>query len=252
MRRGAEAPDDLPASWGPISAEDAAGRARTFALQAALVWSVESLSGYVSSLMRSAPALLAEQLKRELTEAGSREKKLTLLRSRLGLQESSSSALVRAALVWRNKITHVFATNRVDPAATRFLMEHRDEIRESFQGLQAEQMLDRIRASQAPRLKEVSAVNRAMAAVTKEIDAAVCAQVDIESYFSSIIVDHLEPEQTRSLRAHGLWGGTTAQNRRSLLNLAAQYGLQTDADMGISSDLPALTSRGAMARLGLV
>lgn len=249
VKGGAEAPDDLPASWNPISRADAAGRARAFALQAALVWAAESLIGYMTSLTRSQPPVLQDNLTQAVRAERSRESKLVLLRSGLGLCETTASALTRSALVWRNKLTHVNATNVVDPSVRQFLLSSHQEIAGEYQGLDAGEYLARIQRGQAPRLKEAAAVNRAMAAVTRELDEVACRQVDVESYFLQILVEYLTPLDTRHIRAHGLWGGTSLQNRRSLLNVASQYGLRVDAEHGFRTELPDLSPRLALAYL---
>lgn len=249
VKDGAKAPDDLPASWNPLSRADAAGRARAFALQAALVWGAESLIGYLSSLTRSRPPVLPDEFVTAVNAESNREAKLVRLREVLCLPQSTASALTRSALVWRNKLTHVHATNTVDSSVRQFLLDNRQQIAGNYQGLDPEKYLERIQLGKSPRLKEAAAVNRAMAAVTREIDEEVCRRIDVESYFLGILTEYLSPPDTRSLRAHGLWGGTSIQNRRSLLNVASQNGLRTDMEDGFDTELPELSPRHALTYL---
>lgn len=158
--------------------------------------------------------------------------------------------MTRASLVWRNRLTHINATNKVDPGVRQLLEEHSEEAAANFQGLDSAAMLLRIESNMSPRMKESAAMNRAMAATAREIDELVCRKVAVGPYFDALVRQHLNPPATRASRAAGLWGGTVQQNYRSLLNLAAQHGLRTDVDEAVESYLPCLTPTTALKQLG--
>ena len=252
VRRGAEPPQNLPASWDPKSREDAAGRARTFAIQAATVWTAESVIGYVTSITRASPQLLDASLKETIDGVTSRDRKLIALSGGIAYADTACLALVRAGLVWRNRLTHVHATNRVNADVEKQLHMFQSLIAQDYQGLHPKEMVERIHGDQPPRLKESAALNRAASALVRSLDELICSHVNPADYLDALLRDHLAPPVTRARRAEGLWGGTQTQNRRSILNLAAQKGLRTNADTAFASDLPSLTPKTALARFGQV
>lgn len=251
VRRGYEAPSGLPASWNPKSREDAAGRARTFALQAATVWNAESVIGYVSSITKSRPALVSEILVNEVNGIRAREDKLVALCAGVEHPRTTSLSLVRAAMVWRNKLTHVHASNRLAQDVVASLHSCQDSIAEEYQGLKVTELIERIHDGAPPRLKEATALMRASSALTRSLDERICAQIEVGRYLDEVLRLYLAPRELRVARATGLWGGTPTQNRRAILNVAAQAGVRTDAPDSIDSDLPSLTPKVAVARLNV-
>lgn len=251
VRSGFRAPEGLPAAWNPKSREDAAGRARTFALQAATVWNAESVIGYVSSITNARPALLTEDLSAKVRDTRAREDKLVALCSGVDHPATTALALVRAALVWRNRLTHVHSANRVAQEVVASLRASEGSIAEDYQGLAVTEMLQRIQDGAPPRLKEATALIRASGVLTRSLDQHICSRTNITSYLNEVLRQHLEPPEHRKARAIGIWAGTPIQNTRSILNVAAQAGMRTDASDPIDSELPLLTPRGAVAHLGL-
>ena len=251
MRRGFPAPEGLSAAWNPRSREDAAGRARTFALQAATVWNAESVIGYVSSITKARPAILSEELTKTVNDTTSREDKLVALCVGVRHAPNPALALVRAAMVWRNRLTHVHSTNRLSEDVIECLRSSQDSIADDYQGLVVAEMIKRIGGGASPRLKEATAMIRAASALTRSLDERICAQLDISDYLDDVLRHYLKDQENRSTRANGLWGGTARQNRRSILNVAAQAGLRTDAPDPFESELPFLTPKAAVARLNL-
>lgn len=251
VRRGHNAPEGLPASWNPRSREDAASRARTFALQAATVWNAESVIGYVSSITKSRPALVSETLTAEVNGTRSREDKLVALCAGVGHPLTAETALVRAAMVWRNKLTHVHAQNRLAQDVVASLRTAGESIANGYQGLNVAELIDRIQDGAPPRLKEATALIRASAALTRSLDERICEQIEVSTYLEEVLRQYLAPHERRVARATGIWGGSPKQNRRSIINVAAQAGMRTDAAESIDSDLATLTPKAAVARVGL-
>lgn len=251
VRRGHEAPDDLPASWNPKSREDAAGRARTFALQAATVWNAESVIGYVSSITKSRPALVSEALTNDVNVIRAREEKLVALSAGVNHPLTADLSLVRAAMVWRNRLTHVHSQNRLAQDVVASLRSSADSISDDYQGLKVAELIERIQKGAPPRLKEATALIRAAGALTRSLDERICAHIEVSKYLDEVLRLYLAPSEHRVVRATGVWGGTPTQNRRAILNVAAQAGMRTDAAKPIDSDLPTLTPKVAVARLGL-
>jgi hypothetical protein len=251
VRRGCPAPPGLPATWNPQSREDAAGRARTFALQAATVWNAESVIGYVSSVTRSQPALISEPLVDRVNEIRAREGKLVALCDGVSHPRTNSLALVRAAIVWRNRLTHVHASNRLEQDVVASLRSAHDAIADEYQGLNVTELMERVHGGAPPRLKEAAALIRASSALTRSLDERICTQIDIVRYLQEVLYQYLEPAELRVPRATGLWGGSPKQNRRAILNVAAQRGMRTDSSDPIESELPAMTPKAAVAHLGL-
>jgi hypothetical protein len=208
--------------------------------------------GYVTSITKASPQLFGDSLKETINGVRNREKKLMELSRGIGYADTPCLALVRAGLVWRNRLTHLHANNRVNADVVGQLDNFQSLIAQDYQGLHPIEMVERIHRDQPPRLKESTALNRAASTLVRSLDEIICSRVDPADYLDAILGDYLVRPVTRARRAEGLWGGTQTQNRRSILNVAAQAGLRTDADSPFASDLPSLTPKTALARFGLV
>ncbi|MEO9247167.1 hypothetical protein ABDK96_05700 [Citricoccus nitrophenolicus] len=249
MSDGVEAKSELPATWNPVSRKDAAMRARTFANQASLLWTIESVVGYVTDLRREKPSVLPDVLISKIKSTKDKEEKLEVLSNHLGLGGETSLLLVRAAYVWRNRVTHIGANNRLDPVVERELKARSAEIEQDYQGLIITEMLTRIETNEPPRLKESAAISRAAGYLIRDIDAKAVESVDLTCYISDKLRNYLsEPPTTdQSLkRAVGLWGGTASANCRSISNYLLQQGLSVSEGAGVESDLFELTPKEAV------
>ena len=249
VEAGAKAPSTLPARWDPQSPVDAARRARTFANQATLLWTVESLVGYVSDLRRAKPPVIAGALSEQIGSIKDKQEKLVHLAAEMGITDSYELNLVRAAYVWRNRVTHIGARNELNGKVAAALERDAVEIRALYQGLDVFQVIKRIDGNEPPRLKEATAIVRAAGNLVRELDERIVRQLDQEMYLSGLLAEHvLSPEtrQARMQRAVGLWGGTPKANARSITTLALQYGLSPSDDMCAGPELSRLNPTQAL------
>lgn len=192
--------------------------------------------GYVTSITKASPQLIGDSLKDTINGVRSREEKLVALSRGIGYADTPCLALVRAGLVWRNRLTHVHATNRVNADVEKQLDKFQARIAQDYQGLHPKEMVERIHGDQPPRLKESAALNRAASALVRSLDELICSQANPADYLDALLRDHLAPPVTRARRAEGLWGGTQTQNRRSILNVAAQKGLRVGSAVSDAED----------------
>src|SRR5687768_14649114 len=114
----------------------------------------ESVIGYVTSITNASPQLIGDSLKEKINGVTSREEKLMALSRGIGYADTPCLALVRAGLVWRNRLTHVHPTNRVKADVVRQLDNFQSLIAQDYQGLHPIEMVERIHGDQPPRLKE--------------------------------------------------------------------------------------------------
>jgi len=252
VENGAERPVSLPATWNPQSRVDAARRARSFANQAALVWTMESVIGYVNDLMRERPGVLGDDLRDSLRTITDKESRLGALARAMGIADSVDLDLVRAGYVWRNRLTHLRARNALKPDVISGLEMHAEHISEHFQGLRTSDMILRIQGNNPPRLKEVSSVVRAAAQLVREIDGRVISTVNLGDYVGELLKEHLsEPETADGAmrRAVGLWGGTAHANARSIAAFACQHGLAPSQSPTFDSSLDQMIPTEALALL---
>lgn len=249
VKAGVEARTELPATWNPVSKHDAAMRARTFANQAALLWTVESVVGYVTDLKREKPGILTETIIDRINGLKDKEDKLVALADEFGLAECTALLLVRAAYVWRNRVTHIGAHNKLASDVIRDLLDRKVEIEETYQGLRVSEMIGRIESSEPPRLKESTAISRAAGYLVRDIDAKAVGNVDLTNHIRSMLHSYLQeasgPEQ-KMQRAVGLWGGTPDANRRSITTFLLQSGLSEGDGDRVRSDLANLSPKGAI------
>lgn len=251
VKAGARAEDALPARWDPKSKSDASSRARTFANQAALLWIVESLMGYVKELTRLKVARLPTALAEKIDTTRSKEEKLLVLSSAYGASDSSNLALLRAGYVWRNRLTHVGSTNLLDRNVRARLLDRSEALSADFQGLDVSEMIARIEASEAPRLKEATAMARAANRLVQELDDAIIDELDDEAYLRVVLkIWLLEASGSdRMRRARGVWGSTPEKARRSLHTLARERSMTEREEVVFQSGLASLTPKAALEEL---
>lgn len=250
VRNGAKATDSLPATWNPRNSEDAADRARVFALNAALLWNAESVISYVQDLTRSRPETISRPLTDDIRNVKDKEEKLVLLYRRLRVSEPDALALVRAGYVWRNRVTHYAAENRIDADVCSHLSANAERIDGEYQGLDVGQLVDRIHAGESPRLKETTAIIRAASRLVRRIDENVVTECGTLNYLRAGLAMHLSSDGTPARKAAGLWGGTESQNRRSLENFGVQMSLSRDVGALLDDEgLAALTPTEAVREL---
>lgn len=245
VEAGAAAPASLPATWNPVSRSDAAQRARTFALQSSLVWTIESVIGYVSDVSRAQPPVISEHLINAIRNEKDKEQKLLKLAQGTSAQTDSALAVVRAGYVWRNRVTHYGAHNLLDSIVKAHLLKNHNFIDSHFSGLNVTEMCKRIEENFPPRLKETAAVIRASAEVVRSIDEAIVEIRGTLPYLKDVLRAHLRPGDgiNQGQRAAGLWGGTEAKNRHSLEVFAVRNGLSASSitstdDEGMAAWLP--------------
>ena len=249
VKDGFNARSELPATWNPISKHDAAMRARTFANQAALLWTIESVVGYVTDLKREKPSILTGNMIERINGTIDKEEKLVALAKEFDLAECTALLLVRAAYVWRNRVTHIGAHNKLASTVARDLRGRSVEIEETYQGLCVSEMISRIESSEPPRLKESTAISRAAGYLIRDIDARAVGNVDLTNYITSMLHDYLSEAsgtEQKMRRAVGLWGGTTEANRRSITSFLLQRGLSEGDGDRVRSDLASLSPKAAI------
>ncbi len=232
VRAGAKPTSSLPASWNPVSQEDAAARARVFALSTALVWTVESVVSYVKDLTRAIPETLDTSLIAKIRNEKDKETKLVLLVKHLSIQEADALTLLRAGYVWRNRLTHYDSTNQVSADVKTQLEGSPQSMKDGYQGLDTAQLLERIEQGETPRLKETAAIIRAASTLVRSIDQRVTETKGTLDYLRAGLAQYLQHAKpgTPRKKAAGLWGGTEAQNRRSLENFGTQMSLSRVID----------------------
>lgn len=252
VREGAKPNSSLPATWNPVDQEDAAARARVFALNATLVWTIESVVSYVKDLTRATPATLDTNLITKIRNEQDKETKLTTLARCLSVEESDALALVRTGYVWRNRLTHYDATNQINADVKAQLRISSDRLKDDYQGLDSAQLIERLEQGKTPRLKETSSIIRAAAALVRSIDERVTETQGTLDYLRAGLSQHLQNPESGSpgQKAASLWGGTETQNRRSLENFGARISLSRIEDACKDDEgLASLTPREALRML---
>lgn len=248
VRSGAEASPTLPARWNPQSKTDAADRARTFANQAGLVWTIEALNAYVMDLRKSKPPILPAEVSSDISSERDKEKKLLLLSGSLGII-SRELDMVRAGMVWRNRLVHANAHNSLDRVVKAQLKNRSDDIKADYQGLDIEQAISRVETNAAPRLKETTAIMRAANELVRDLDAAAVKSIDNETHLENLLRARIleAPNDDERMRiAVSLWGGTEQGNARSITNAASQWGMTRTTETNFESDLASKTPKAAL------
>jgi hypothetical protein len=163
--------EDFSTRWNPRNVEQSARRSREFACKALTAWLTDSVATYIRNLLADPIIIPDSDLVMGVRAAGPLDEKVQILTSAFDEDESIATLLVRAALIWRNRLVHYQARNKVDGALASMLRSYDQEIASDYQGLDIARMLDSIEKSHAPLSRKLrhwfvqltSSLNKSMA-----------------------------------------------------------------------------------------
>ena len=233
-------PAEFRTSWNPKDVQRSAQRSREFAIKALLTWTTDAIDSYVKAVVKH-PVLTLPGLREDaavaIKEDLGRVGQVRALAKASKQADSAEYALICAAEVWRNRLVHRNARNRLSPIDVRSLRNYEGYFATNYQGLIIEETIDRIKRPQslAPTFKEVTAIVRAAHEFTRASDEFLIRSADIDSYMRHLLimyvqdVDPAAPSAAMS-RINNVWGKTDQRRRTSLFQIAANRGMSICED----------------------
>jgi hypothetical protein len=261
-------PPGMRTSWAPHNRTRSAARSREFANRAFLAWLVDALDAYVRGLQSEpsvADATIIENIERanRMQEGlGGRFRVVSAATEQLGTPEA---ILVEMAVVWRNRLVHQQAANRIGSPVVVAARRHSEEFASLYQGLVIDDLIRHVEhtPSVAPTLKEATAIVRASHRFVERSDGFLLQRIDVDSYFREMLRRYLVSDGTSNpktvrKRAGNVWSRKFDRRRSTIINIALNSGFSSyrvgapnQVDSEVIDKLAKLTPSDAIAELGI-
>ncbi len=230
-RRG----DEFSTSWAPHDVRRSAMRSREFACKALAAWLTDSLAAYINGLLREPCVITDSTLAASLREAQSIDDKVCAIANACNQGSAVATLLVRASIVWRNRLVHFRPRDRVDSNLSEALIGHQEMIASEYRGLNVTQLLGSISKSDAPTLKEITSLVRASHSFVSLVDDRLLAKIDLVAYVRQILSLYVSDDPAS--RISNVWGKDEGHRISSLLQICKQYGM-TASDVHALNETP--------------
>ncbi|MGH3693373.1 MAG: hypothetical protein ACRDRX_05155 [Pseudonocardiaceae bacterium] len=222
VNRGAvRVPPELSTSWNPHDPQRSVRRSREFAISALLAWLVDALQAYVHALI-TVPIVVSDSALRNKLESGSLGERVIALANATG-QYTAERYLVELAIIWRNRVVHFEARNRVGSHLASCLQKCSQDIEGLYQGLVINQTLDSVGRSRKPTFKEITALVRAVHKFVEAVDQAVLTTVDLNAYLADALGIYLSEDPV--MRSAKVWGKEFERRVSAIVQIAQNYGM---------------------------
>jgi hypothetical protein len=241
-------------SWQPHNPEKSAARSRVFARNALLCWLIDALDAYAIALNQK-PFLLEDPDDRDALGSLGRSvwKRCDWLAGRFGLGGTVEAAMVKTAIVWRNRVVHSGSDDLLPQDALQILTATPAEIAATYQGLDVDLMKEHLEGEEGHRFKEVTALVRAAHRHVQQVDGAVLQQLDMKRFYIEALEMYIKRDPPA--RIHNVWSKEEDRRQKSLRQIGLQAGLgEVDdpvaglLDESVLTDLAELTVGQARER----
>ena len=91
-------------------------------------------------------------------------------------------AMIEILITWRNNLTHNFAENQIEKKSESILLDNKSFIKDTFSGLDIEQVLKKAKKGDSPSFKECASLISVTHKFVESIDKKVLEQLNIENY----------------------------------------------------------------------
>jgi hypothetical protein len=225
-REIAHIPSEFSTSWNPRDRWRSAQRSRDFAIKALLSWLVDALSVYVSTLL-ARPIVVSDETLRESLKSGSIGDRVIAL-AKATERDAVDRYLVELAIIWRNRVVHSDARNKVGSLLASSLNKHAKDIESSYQGLIISKTLDSVESSRTPTFKEITALVRAVHKFVQVVDQELLATADLSLYLAQALGLYLAEDPAR--RSAKVWGKDFERRVSAIIQIAQNYGMTVATD----------------------
>lgn len=229
----AELPPGMRTSWAPHDRSRSAARSRQFTNKAALAWLVDALDTYIRMAQRP-PRIANMAIINGIVDAKDEglAGQIRFLARAVGQSDSAETILAEIAIIWRNRLVHSNATNKISKSLANAARGYATQYAESYQGLIVEDLIRHVgqAPSTSPALKEVTALVRAVHKLVERVDENLLQSLDLEPYLREILSGYLtENRDTDSrsvmVRASNVWGRSPDRCRSTIKQIALNNGL---------------------------
>ena len=232
-------------SWAPNDRSRSAARSRQFANKAALAWLVDALDTYIRIVQR--PPRVADMAVINGI-VGAKDEGLAgqtrLLAKAVGQSDSAEAILAEIAIIWRNRLVHSNATNKLSKSLVSVARDYATQYTESYQGLIIEDLIRHAgqAPSTSPTLKEVTALVRAVHKLVEKVDENLLQVLHLEPYLREILSSYLTENRDTDprsvmVRASNVWSRSPDRCRSTIKQIALNNGL-TPYRNGAPNELP--------------
>jgi hypothetical protein len=261
-------PPGMHTSWAPHNRTRSAARSREFANKAFLAWLVDALDAYIRGLQGSPPladANVIEGIERAKREREGLRGRIRAVSAGTGQHETPEAILAEVAVVWRNRLVHYQATNRISGSLEAAARRRSEEFINLYQGLMIDDLIKHVEKtpSPAPTLKEATAIVRASQKFVERSDSFLLQRFDVDSYLREVLRQYLlsggtsNPGDAR-IRAGKVWSREFDRRRSMIINIALNSGFSgyhagapNQVDSAVIDKLAALTPSEAIAEFGI-
>ena len=235
-------------TWEPRDVARSASRSRAYAISTSLVW-ISDLVDVYRHAVQQLPGVCSEvDLKRiHGAKDDGRSRRLGRLSRHLGLETSAELALVQIGFHWRNRVAHSEASGLVDGDVRGALRLAEKEIRESYSGLDVEELIKHEASGHPPTFKEIASIMAASHRLVEKLDAALATRVDVVQLAEAALKDEIcrGPHGDWVERTLSLWPGTPEKTAAKLTRILLISGFQetptSDGRVALPTDyLPSL------------
>ena len=230
--RTAELPPGMRTSWAPHDRARSAARSRQFAIKAALAWLIDALDTYVRMVQRP-PRIANMTVVNGIADANDEglAGKVRFVARAVGIGGSEEAILTEVAIIWRNRLVHSYAANRIGKGLASAALGHAPEYVESYQGLIVEDLISHVEHTTptSPTLKEVTALVRAVHKLVERVDENLLGSLDLELYLREILGVYLTENRDTDARsvmvkASNVWGKSPDRCRSTIKQIALNNG----------------------------
>lgn len=261
-------PPGMHTTWAPHNRTRSAARSREFANKAFLAWLVDALDAYIRGLQGTPPladANIIEGIERANSEREGIRGRIRAVSAGTGQLETPEAILAQVAVVWRNRLVHYQATNRISSSLAAAARSHSEEFIGFYRGLIIDDLIKHVEKtpSPAPTLKEATAIVSASQRFVERSDGFMLQRFDVDSYLREVLRQYLlaggtsNPSDAR-IRAGKVWSRGFDRCRSTIINIALNSGFSNyragapnQVDSAVIDKLAALTPSGAIAEFGI-
>jgi hypothetical protein len=236
----AELPPEMRTSWAPHDRSRSAARSRQFAIKAALAWLVDATDTYIR-MLQWPPRIATMAIMKGIADADANDEGLAgrvrSVATAVGHAESAEAILAEVAIIWRNRLIHRHAANKISKRLANTALGHATQYAESYQGLIIEDLIKHVEQglSVSPTLKEVTAIVRAVHKLVERVDENLLQDLELEPYLREILRKYLTENRVAGpagvmVRASNVWGKSPDRCRSTIRQIALNNGLTPHRD----------------------
>lgn len=179
-------PDEFSTSWEPHNPKVSALRSRVYILNSSLAWTVDCLDSYFIMIHRKPKMIISSTFTSLMSQSNRSVYKKAINIGNYFSIDLRMIAMIEILITWRNNLTHNFAENQIEKKSESILLDNKSFIKDTFSGLDIEQVLKKAIKGDSPSFKECASLISVTHKFVESIDKKVLEQLNIENYAKNI------------------------------------------------------------------